>query len=118
MKNAWYQFVYNSCCINLLSVPSGPAQDVNVSVVSFEEVVISWEAPNEADHNGVITGYLVNVTVVSTGQSFTRTSTNTSLILNGLQPFTSYVCRVAARTQVGLGPFSTLISFLTDETGK
>lgn len=99
-------------------VPTGPAQEVNVSVISFEEVVIRWEAPESADQNGVIIDYLVNITIVSTGQSFARTTTTTSLSLNGLQPFTSYVCQVAARTQVGLGPFSTFVSFLTDETGN
>lgn len=89
-----------------------------MSVVSFEEVIITWEAPNEADQNGIITSYLINVTLVSTSQSFTRTSTNTTLRLNGLQAFTSYTCWVAARTQVGLGPFNMPISFLTEETGK
>ena len=102
----------------LFSVPSGPAQDLSVSVVSFEEVTISWAAPNETDRNGVITGYLINITLISTGQSFTRNSTNTTHVLNGLQPFTSYTCSVAAMTRVGLGPFSMPISFLTYETGE
>lgn len=77
-----------------------------------------WEAPNMADQNGIITGYLVNFTVVSTGQSFTRSSTNTSLTLDGLLPFTTYTCYVAAMTQVGPGPFSMPTSFLTNQTGK
>ena len=111
-------FVCNHCCKYNVSVPSAPAQAVNVTIVSFEEVTIEWQAPNQADQNGIITGYLVNITLVSTGMSFTRSSTSTSLTLNGLQPFTSYTCHVAAQTQVGPGPFSMPITFLTDETGK
>lgn len=99
-------------------VPSGPAQELNVSVVSFEEVVISWEPPDEADQNGIITSYLVNITHVVTHQSVTRTSKNTSLFLEDLRPFTSYICRVAASTHVGVGPFSIPVGFLTQEAGK
>lgn len=77
-----------------------------------------WVAPDIADQNGIITGYLINVTLVSTGRSFQMTSTTPNLFLNSLQPFTTYTCRVAAMTNVGVGPYSMAISFLTNENGK
>jgi hypothetical protein len=88
-----------------------------VSTVSSGSASVTWEAPGEADRNGIITSYLVNVTLVATSQSFTINTTGTALNLTSLQSFTSYTCRVAARTRVGLGPFSVPVSFLTEETG-
>lgn len=105
-------------CFAFCIVPSGPALGVNVTIVSFQEVIIRWSAPNVTEQNGILTSYVINITLISTGQTFSRTSSNTSLNLDGLLPFTSYTCRVAARTQVGTGPFSISNSFLTDEIGK
>ena len=45
------------------------------------------------------------------------TSTTTDVFLSDLVPFNSYVCRVAARTTIGAGPYSMATSFLTMETG-
>ena len=78
------------------------------------------------DRNGIITGYAVNVTVTRTGQSaqqqlLVSSSSGTgteSLLLTNLQPFTTYACRVAARTSVGVGPYSIATSFITLEAGK
>lgn len=100
------------------SVPTGPAQDLNVTVISSEEVLLTWEDPDIVDQNGIITGYKINVTVVNSGVSFQQTSTDSSLLLDNLLPFTTYSCRVAATTSVGTGPFSMAISFLTNEAGK
>ena len=99
-------------------VPSQPPQQVSASIISSDKVMLRWEAPNEPDRNGIIISYLVNITLINAGLSFTRNFTNTSLTLNNLRPFTSYICHVAARTEVGLGPFSTSISFLTDQAGN
>lgn len=42
----------------------------------------------------------------------------TSIIISNLEPFTTYVCVVAAATSVGVGPFSHLLFVQTDEGGK
>ncbi len=99
------------------TVPSGPAQNLNSTVLSSEEAVITWAAPDVADQNGIITGYVINVTLVGTGQTFQMTSSTNDLYLTNLQPFTTYICRVAAMTNVGVGPYSIAISFLTEESG-
>ncbi len=98
-------------------VPNAPVQNVNVSVVSSEEAFITWIDPDITDQNGIITDYVINVTRVSTGESFQMTSTTTDVFLSDLVPFSSYVCRVAARTTIGAGPYSMATSFLTMETG-
>ncbi len=99
------------------TVPSGPAQNLNSTVLSSEEAVITWDAPDVADQNGIITGYVINVTLAGTGQTFQMTSSTNDLYLTNLQPFTTYTCRVAAMTNVGVGPYSIAISFLTEESG-
>ena len=86
-------------------------------MLSSEEAVISWEALDAADQNGIITGYVINITLISTGQSFQMMSSTNDLYLTSLLPFTTYTCRVAAVTNAGAGPYSIAISFLTEETG-
>ena len=102
----------------LSSVPTGPAQDLNITVVSSDQALIMWEAPVLEDQNGVISGYTINVTLVRTGQSFQRTSTTTAFLLDGLLPFTTYTCSVAAMTSVGVGPYTIAASFITEEAGE
>ena len=101
----------------IVLVPSGPVQDINTTVLSSEEAVISWNAPDVAEQNGIITGYVINITHANTGQSFQRMSSSNELFLTDLQPFTTYTCRIAARTSMGVGPYSFAVSFLTEETG-
>ena len=86
--------------------------------MSHEEVFISWMEPNNEDQNGIITGYVINVTRSDTGVIIQRTSTITNLYLDILEPFTIYACQVASMTVAGLGPFSISVSFLTDQTRK
>ena len=86
--------------------------------MSHEEVFISWMEPNNEDQNGIISGYVINVTRSDTGVIIQRSSTITNLYLDILEPFTTYACQVASMTVAGLGPFSISVSFLTDQTSK
>lgn len=99
-------------------VPSGPAQAVNITVISSEEALVMWEAPDPEDQNGIITGYSINVTLVRTSQTVQMTSSTNALYLDNLLPFRTYTCRVAARTSVGVGPYSIATSFMTEEAGE
>ena len=111
-------------CIIVIIVPSGAAESVNVTVLSSEEALVVWEAPAMEDWNGIIAGYAVNVSLTRTGQSVQQLLSNStgtgteSLLLTNLRPFTTYSCRVAARTSVGVGPYSIATNFITLEAGK
>ena len=72
----------------------------------------------EADHNGAITGYSVNVTNVETGITVQLFTSSTSLIVDSLEPFTVYAITIAAQTAVGAGPYSIGLSQITMEDGK
>ena len=81
-------------------------------------VVLTWDPPPPEDQNGPIVEYVINVTVLETGEMFQLTSSTNRLSVASLKPFTRYVCIIAARTSVGLGPFSTTITVMTPEDGK
>ena len=68
--------------------------------------------------NGIITGYSVNVTNNDTGVSMLLSSTENSITVAQLSPYTTYLCSVAAQTVVGLGPYTSPITVTTDEDGN
>ena len=77
-----------------------------------------WDFPPPDAQNGVITGYIINITVLETGGIFQLFSDTTSLGLNFLRPFTTYICVIAAQTAVGVGPYSITYQVTTLEDGK
>ena len=67
--------------------------------------------------NGIIIGYLINVTAIGTGETFQVFSATTNLVIQSLRPFTMYICVIAAETSAGTGPFSVSLSVQTNESG-
>ena len=100
-----------------LTVPSGPPQSLGASALSPYSIEITWQPPPLSDQNGVITGYVINITSLATGAILQLTSINTVLQVPNLTPFTNYVCIIAARTAIGVGPFSTVVNTQTLEAG-
>ena len=81
-------------------------------------IVVDWDPPSPEDRNGPIIGYVINVTVVQTGE-FLQFFTNVShFTLTSLQPFTTFICVFAAQTPVGTGPFSRNYVVTTLEDGE
>ena len=99
------------------TVPSGYPQNIETRAVSSRMSTLSWDPPNYEDRNGVITGYVINVTNTRRNETLQYTS-NTTLTLSTLSPYTTYYCVVAARTSVGTGPFSTVITLQTLQDGN
>ena len=99
------------------TVPSGPPQSLAANALSALIIQITWQPPPLPQQNGVITGYVINVTSLDTGLSQQLMSTATNLQVPNLTPFTNYVCIVAAKTAIGVGPFSTVVNVQTLEAG-
>ena len=78
---------------------------------------MSWLPPLTEDQNGVITGYILNVTSLVTGETEERFKESTAYILDSVSPYTLYSAAVAAQTDAGRGPFSVSISVQTLEDG-
>ena len=99
-------------------MPSGYPQNIEVRAVSSRMSTLSWNPPNYEDRNGVITGYVINVTDTRRNETLQYTSNTTALTLSTLSPYTTYYCIVAARTVVGTGPISAVITLRTPPDGK
>lgn len=75
-------------------------------------------APRLDRQNGIITGYSVNVTNRDNRESILFSTTQTSITVEQLRAFTTYLCSVAAQTVVGLGPYTSTLMITTDEDGE
>ena len=109
--------VFDIVCV-ISSVPGSEPLFLTVSDITSESFYLAWSPPPVEDHNGAITGYVVQVTNASTGESFAVTSQENSTEIGSLRPFTTYTCVVAAQTSAGVGPYSTTVMIQTDEAGE
>ena len=99
------------------AVPSVPPSNVNGYVIDSTSISLSWEPPPQERQNGVVTGYLVNITEVETGNTSQLYTSSTSITLSSLHPSYTYICSIAAVT-IGPGPFSPNITLQVFEAGK
>ena len=99
--------------------PHSPPRDVEVSSIGTQSVDVSWIPPLTQDHNGPLTYYEIHFsqnqfdslsTVIVQSQGLSTSYSN-------LEEFTNYTVVVAAATSTGLGPFTTPVSFTTQEAG-
>ena len=102
----------------LQTVPSGLPEKVSGSSTSPYSAFLSWNPPPLDQQNGDIIQYIVNVTHTDTLNTMQYITTVAYITITGLDPYTTYVCVVAAETAVGVGPFSHLYFIQTDETGN
>lgn len=102
------------------TVPSGPVVNPVALVPSSTSIILEWEPPILNEQNGIIIDYVVNISVVGNGEvNYSQFSTTSlSLLVQGLRSFTAYSCRIAARTIVGIGPYSPAITALTLQDGE
>ena len=88
----------------------------NATTTSPYSAILTWEPPSFNQQNGVITGYIISVSVLETNEMFLLYSNTTYLIVISLHPAYTYEYKIAAYT-AGLGPFSTPVNITTAEEG-
>ena len=97
-----------------LVAPSGAPQNLSSSNTSTSSFILRWEEPPLEVQNGEIIGYNITVTNrVEKTLPLLMDTANTTLIVSSLNDSTLYKVSVAARTRVGVGPFSEPISITT-----
>ena len=101
-----------------LIVPTGSPLNFTASVMSSRSANFSWEPPLVHLQNGIIVNYVVNVTVTETEQMLKFSSNMTSLSVATLMPHRTYLCKLAAATSVGVGPYSSPLTLYTPQDGK
>ena len=83
--------------------------------VTSNAIRIVWTAPPAPDRNGIIIGYSIQYKTAEATLYTTLIYTLTSYTLANLNEFTKYQVRIAASTNVGLGPFSNIVNISTNE---
>ena len=109
-------------CQHFPLAPSSFPQGVTAITVSSTEILVSWDDVPTIDQNGVIILYEVQYEPLMTfgGELMTMTmnTSNTSIVVGGLQEYVEYNISVRAYTSVGPGPFSPGMDNRTFEDGK
>lgn len=101
----------------LISAPSDFPAMFNATATSPYSAILTWEPPPEDGQNGVIIQYIIEVTILETNQTIFLYSNTTYLVVNTLRPYRTYVCIIAARTSVGIGPFGPQFTLVSPEDG-
>ena len=86
--------------------------------MSSRSISLTWDPPLFEEQNGVITGYIINVTGIETEESFELFSDLEILTADFARPFSSYMFKIAGQTTVGTGTFSDPITIMTPEDGR
>ena len=80
--------------------------------------MILYTLPLPEEQNGVISGYDIELTNLDLGIVKIFQTSRTEFLIERLRPHTVYQVAVAAHTAVGIGPYSELITFMTEEDGE
>ena len=102
----------------LSTVPSGPVVDISGYAASSHSIKLMWSPPLAEKHNGIIVGYVINVTVLENNDTYSLVSQTSSALLSTLKPYRTYTFAIAARTVIGVGPTGKLLTIKTPQTGK
>jgi len=115
------------------AVPNKAPRNVNVTVLSSQSIMLSWERPSLANENGLLIcyhaivietqiHYLSNGTEIIGMETYLNQTYNISeartQLIDRLHPDYNYTVRIAAATGPGIGPFSDAITVRTDMDGK
>ena len=109
-------------CQHFPLAPSSFPQDITAITISSTEILVSWDAVPEIDQNGVIILYDVQYEPLMTfdGElvTITMNTSNSSIVLGGLEEYVEYNISVRAYTSIGPGPFSPGVDNRTFEDGN
>ena len=100
------------------TAPSGTPQSFTAIPRSPTLLHTTWSPPAVQQQNGQLTGYIIELTEVLTGNTRTNNTSETSFQWDSLHPHYTYRCRVAARTQAGRGPYTPFTIVTMPEAGQ
>ena len=78
---------------------------------------LTWSPPVPQEQNGILRYYIVIVRSALSTETRNISSTQTSIAITGLRPYTLYNCTVSVGT-VGLGPATIIRQISTPQDGK
>lgn len=92
-------------------IPSAPPDSITAGLFNQTSGWVRWSPPPPQHHNGVIIGYKLQIKGIAV-RTMTLNASTTSVLVSNLTTGGLYNARVAALTQVGLGPFSSPVPLL------
>ncbi|XP_041134224.1 receptor-type tyrosine-protein phosphatase F-like isoform X6 [Polyodon spathula] len=93
--------------------PSGFPQNLRVVGLTTSTTELAWDPPLLAERNGKIVQYTVVYRDINSLQNHTNITSETRIVLDNLQPDTTYDIRVRSFTSKGPGPISPSIQSKT-----
>ena len=93
---------------------------MNATAESSTSILVTWEDVPDIDQNGVVTGYQVEYSQSTFGNTtqYVPVGDVRSVQLPELEEYVVYTLRVRASTIAGYGPYSQPITERTLEDGK
>ena len=86
---------------------------------SSSRIVVAWGDVPAEHQNGIITGYRVYIKKNESSEMWSQEDTNSKQwSKSGLDFWTFYDIKISAKTSVGEGVQSAVVSVRTDEDGK
>ena len=99
-------------------MPSGYPQNFLGVASTSHSATFTWDTPPSNEQNGIIIEYFINITIADSGEIFQESTSENSLSIHTLAPFTTYLCIISASTSAGIGPYSTVFTLQTPQDGK
>ena len=91
---------------------------IDIEAINASSLRVSWEEPLAEEQNGVITGYIINMTILETEERSSYSMAGTSFELYNLHPFYTYSVTIAAATVNGTGPYSAVFTIQLPPDGE
>lgn len=91
--------------------------DLSISDLKSRSFHLSWNPPPTEDTNGIIRKYTVKLMEVLTEREELLETSNTTMRIHSLKPYTMYSVSVSAFT-VSSGPFTPVVKVDTLEDGR
>ena len=108
--------IWLSCFTCFFPAPSGPPANFQARALDSRSIQLSWDPLPSALQNGIIRHYRVTILDIA-GQARVINTTETSVNVAALNPFTMYTCTVAAET-IAVGPSTLPVQIVTPQDGK
>ena len=102
------------------TVPSAPPviDQAKTEAEDAHTIRVTWNEIVKKDQNGVILGYIVAYNVKGQPTQLSLNTTETSTVIEGLKPYTSYCIRVQGYTKIGPSAWSNCIIVMTLQSGE
>jgi len=106
--------IYCECELICVVVPAGAPLNFTAIGVSSTSVRLQWDPPARQHRNGEIVLYeLLYHDRRNPADDWPTNTTETSIVIDGLQPTTNYIFQIRAYTGKGPGPWSNQLPFQT-----